>query len=129
MVEQRLGNDAKAKEANARFQYLTELHNQAVVAEKRVASDSKNPLFRVQLAATYRRAGNDVGTYWQLDTANRLKPNDPQIMSQLNTASAALKVDQASHRNIEFRPGGRNTPGPPPPADLIPMNRGVPGLP
>jgi tetratricopeptide (TPR) repeat protein len=118
-VEQRLGNEKAAEKANAEFRRLSELHDNAVIAEKKVASDIKNPQLRVELARRYRESGNMIGAYWQFMTALKLKPDMPGVRKEFEEVTKAYQEIISRQVRISARPNDENTMGPPPPAELM----------
>lgn len=124
LVQKRLGDDAAYKVSNAKFQYYTKLHDDAVIAEKKVAADLKNGAVRIELARAYQRAGNLVGTYWQMRVALQINPNQPALAQEFKSVA---KTYEAYRAKAGGKPDNPQDMGPPPPG--TPDSGAAPGTP
>lgn len=112
LVEKRLGNNAAAATATATFQRLSKLHDERVVAEKKVASDLKNVAHRLALARAYRKSGNVVGAYWQMRVALQINPNQPAVEQEI---APIAREYMARRKKMGNQPDDPVEMGPPPP--------------
>jgi tetratricopeptide (TPR) repeat protein len=125
-VEQRLGDDAASKRANAEFERLSALHDNTVIAEKRVAANSKDSHARIELARRYTAAGNIVGAYWQYMTAIKLQPDNKDVRQEYFKIARQFQKHEELRRNTHQK-DDVNSMGPPPPPELMQeLQKGAP---
>ena len=128
-VEERLGDATASKRANDEFQRLSSLHDNAVIAEKRVAANVKDSKARIELARRYHDAGNLIGAYWQYLTAMKMEPDNKALRTEyLVVAKAYQKI--AARRGVGPKAKDDvNSMGPPPPAELMSdLKQGAPAV-
>ena len=111
------GRKAESEAADREFQRLSRLHNDAVVAEKRVGANLKDPAARLELVRKYRAQGNILGAYWQVRAALLLKPDDPEAARQLQQVGPLYKEIVTRMGMASIRQSGKANFGPPPPPE------------
>jgi tetratricopeptide (TPR) repeat protein len=124
LVEQRLGDNAASATAQRRFQQLSQARTETVNLEKKAAAMPSDARKRVALASAYERAGNIVGMYWQLNVARQLQPNAPAISAAFERARQLMKVRSRQSMTASPTSVSGETPGPPPPPELLPRSIG-----
>ena len=117
-VEQLQGNQAESNAATQKFKDLSALHDNAVVAEKKVAANLKDPNVRLELSHCYQKTGNIVGAYWQLRTAVLLNPNNPEATKEMVQIEAKYRTFLSTNAGKQMTRGDASSFGPPPPIEL-----------
>lgn len=118
-VEQLQGNRIEANAATQKFKDLSALHDNAVIAEKKVAANLKDPKVRMELSRCYRKTGNMVGAYWQLRTALLLNPNNPEATKEMVQVEASYRSFISTNAGKQMTRGDASSFGPPPPPELM----------
>jgi tetratricopeptide (TPR) repeat protein len=122
------GRKAESQAADREFTRLSRLHNDAVIAEKKVSANFKDFPARLELSEKYRAQGNIIGAYWQVRTALLLKPGDPAAVRQLQQVGPLYKQMVARQGIATIRRSGDAIFGPPPPPeynDIVHGHHGV----
>ena len=125
-VEQLQGNQTEANAATQKFKELSALHDNAVIAEKKVAANVKDPNVRLELSHCYQKTGNMVGAYWQLRTALLLNPNNAEATKEMIKVETAYRSFISTNAGKQMTRGDASSFGPPPPPELMSAVTGQP---
>jgi tetratricopeptide (TPR) repeat protein len=120
-VEQLRGHPEEAARADALFKKEIALHENAILAVKKVLADLKDPVARLELSRRFRAEGNLRGAYTQLKTALALKPDFAKAQIEMGRFAMEYQQGMGQENGTPSKPEDA---GPPPPEELLSSRTG-----